>query len=80
MARSTRDYEPATLGSTLRAHAIISVWCKACARRAEFRDDTLAAQAAQHGDGLTVIEWARRLACSSCGARDADFVISGYRG
>lgn len=33
----------------------------------------------RHGTGTTVIDWAHRLRCSACGARAADFVVSGAR-
>ena len=34
-------------------------------------------QVAQHGAGMPVPDWARLLRCTECGARDADFVVSG---
>jgi hypothetical protein len=52
------------------------VWCKSCARRVEPDIDQLVAH---HGATMTVIDWAARLACSTCGARDADFVVTGSR-
>jgi DNA-directed RNA polymerase subunit RPC12/RpoP len=50
------------------------VWCKSCGHRVE---PDVAAAIERYSEGLTVIEWARRLRCSKCGAREADFVVSG---
>jgi len=38
---------------------------------------TRAQLAERHGDDLPVYRWLERLACSECGARDADFVVAG---
>jgi hypothetical protein len=50
--------------------------CKSCNHRAE---PDVATQVAQHGAGMTVIDWASLLRCTECGKRDADFVASGAR-
>jgi hypothetical protein len=50
------------------------VWCKTCLHR--FEPDT-AELVEQHGAAMTVMTWARWLRCSLCGAREADFVVSG---
>ena len=63
-----------TLGQAVAAKVRLLVWCKACLHR--FEPET-AALAEQHGDAMTVLAWARRLRCTQCGARDADFVVSG---
>jgi len=70
MPRSSRESEPEplTLGQALAAHVRIIAWCKSCKH-----------QAAQHGAGMPVIDWARLLRCTECGARDADFVVTGER-
>ena len=33
----------------------------------------------QHGARMTVLAWARRLCCEQCGARDADYIVSGTK-
>jgi hypothetical protein len=58
---------PLTLGQALAAQVRLIVWCKGCNHRA---DPDIAAQVAQHGSGMTVIDWARLLRCTECGARD----------
>jgi hypothetical protein len=50
------------------------VWRKSCKHRAE---PDIAAQVAQHGSGLPIADWVRLLRCTECGARDADFVVTG---
>ena len=65
-----------TLGQAVAAQVRLIVWCKSCNRRAE---PDLATLVAQHGSGMTVIDWARLLRCTECGARDADFVVTGER-
>src|SRR5438105_4691829 len=65
---------PLTLGQALAAHVRLIVWCKSCNHRA---NPDIAAQVAQHGSGLSVIDWARLLRCTECTARDADFVVAG---
>ena len=63
-----------TLGQAVAAHVRLIVWCKACNHR--FEPD-VAKLAAEHGAATTVMLWAKRLRCTECGARDADFVVSG---
>jgi hypothetical protein len=72
--RSEGESEPMTLGQALAAKVRLIVWCKSCGRRAE---PSVAEQVSHHGAGMTVIDWAARL--QGCGARAADFVISGAR-
>jgi hypothetical protein len=62
---------PMTLGQALLAKVRLIVWCKSCNHRDE---PDIATQVVQHGSGMTVIDWARLLRCTECGARDADFV------
>ena len=78
MPRSSRESqsEPLTLGQALAAQVRLIVWCKSCDHRTE---PDIATQAAQHGAGMPVIDWARLLRCTECGARDADFVVTGER-
>jgi hypothetical protein len=66
-----------TVGQAAAAHVRLIVWCKACQHRLE--PDT-AKLAKQYGEAVTVLGWANRLRCSQCGARDADFVVSGTKG
>ena len=63
-----------TLGQAAKAQVHLIVWCKACQHR--FEPDT-AKLAEQHGSETPVIRWATRLRCLHCGARDAEFVVSG---
>ena len=65
-----------TLGQADTAKVQLIVWCKTCQHR--FEPDT-AALAQQHGAETTVLRWASRLRCSQCGARDADYVVSGTK-
>jgi hypothetical protein len=66
-----------TLGQAIAAKVRLIVWCKA--RQHRFEPD-IAEFAQEHGEKITVLAWARRLCCSHCGARDADFVVSGTKG
>jgi hypothetical protein len=63
-----------TLGQAVAAHVRLIVWCRACQHR--FEPDTTTV-AEEHGAATTVLVWAKRLRCSQCGARDADFLVSG---
>jgi len=69
-----RPMPPLTLGQAVAARVRLIVWCRACQHR--FEPDT-AALAEEHGAATTVLAWAKRLRCTECGARDADFVVSG---
>ena len=77
--RSLRDPPgpPTTLGSTARAHHRLIVWCKGCRHRVEFSPAGVADLADRHGADLTLFDWRDRLRCSSCGAREIDFVVAG---
>jgi hypothetical protein len=72
--RSDSESGPLTLGQALAAKVRLLVWCKACGHRVE---PDIAELAERHGEGVAVVEWARRLRCSGCGKRAADFVVSG---
>jgi len=76
-SRGKGESEPLTLGQALAAHVRIIAWCKSCNHRAE---PDIATQVAQHGAGMPVPDWARLLRCTECGAREADFVVTGERG
>ena len=76
MRRQRDDSSPLTLGTALASQARIIVWCKSCNYQTE---PNLAELVARHGQAPTVIEWAARLVCSKCGARDVDFVVTGAR-
>jgi len=65
-----------TLGQAVATRVRLIVWCKNCDHRVEL---DIAIQVAQHGSGMPVIDWARLLRCSGCGARDADFIVTGER-
>jgi hypothetical protein len=72
--RNQGEAGPLTLGQALAANFRLIVWCKLCARSTE---PDVAELVSWHGAEMTVIDWAKRLRCSACGARDADFVVSG---
>ena len=72
--RSEGESAPMTLGQALAAKVRLIVWCKACQHQAE---PDIAEQVARHGEAMTVPDWARRLRCSACDGREADFVVSG---
>ena len=76
ISRDKGESAPMTLGQALAAQVRLIVWCKSCNHRSE-RD--IAIQVAQHGSGMPVLDWARLLRCTECGARDADFVVTGER-
>jgi hypothetical protein len=63
-----------SLGQALAAKVRLIVWCKGCGHQAE---PEIADQIERHGEGMTVIDWASRLRCSACDAREVDFVVSG---
>ena len=65
-----------TLGEAGKVGVPIMVWCKACQHPDE---PDMSVQVANCGEGMTVIDWARLLRCSACGAREADFVVTGGR-
>ena len=67
---------PATLGSTAKAHLLLRVWCKACRHQVDLDPGDLAQR---YGADLPVPEWAKRLACSQCGSRRVDFVVTSGR-
>jgi hypothetical protein len=75
-SRDKGESAPMTLGQAVAAQVRLIVWCKSCDHRA---DPDIATQIAQHGSGMTVIDWARLLRCTECGAREADFVVTGER-
>ncbi len=72
--RYRESADPATLGTTLAAHLILIVWCKACRHQVE---PDVTEQVERYGAGLPLLEWVERLVCSRCGSRDVDFVVSG---
>lgn len=74
--RGREESTPLTLGKAAEGKTRLIVWCKRCQHRIEPDPAELVAQ---HGEAPTVIEWAARLVCSRCGAREADFVVTGAR-
>jgi len=52
----------------------IIVTCRSYRHDAE---PDLVEQAQRHGPEIALADWAARLVCSACGARDAEFVVSG---
>ena len=71
--RTERESGPATIGTTARAHLVLRVWRKDCQHRATVDP---AEQAERYGADLPVPDWAARLACSECGSRRVDFVVT----
>jgi hypothetical protein len=78
VTRRRRDHgsAPLTLGPALAAKVWLIVWCGGCGHQTE---PDVAVLVAHNGATMTVIDWAARLTCSRCGARDADFVVTGTR-
>jgi hypothetical protein len=52
------------------------VWCRDC--RHQIEPDP-AEMAERYGADLAVRAWVKRLKCSQCGSRSADFVLTGAR-
>jgi len=67
---------PATLGGTAAAGARIIVWCRDCRHQAEPDPAELARR---YGADIAIPDWHKRLVCSKCGNRAADFVLIGAR-
>jgi Zn finger protein HypA/HybF involved in hydrogenase expression len=63
-----------TLGNAAAAHVRLIVWCKDCRRQVEPDPDEMAER---YGAATTVPDWSKRLACSQCGSRNVDMVVSG---
>jgi hypothetical protein len=76
MRQRRDDSSPLTLDQAAAGSVRLIVWCKRCSHQIEPDPAELVAR---HGEAPTVIEWAARLVCSKCGARDADFVVTGPR-
>ena len=68
-----RESGPATLGTTANAHLLLRVWCKDCRHEVDLDPADLAER---YGADLPVPEWAARLACSQCGSRQVDFIVT----
>jgi DNA-binding CsgD family transcriptional regulator len=62
-----------TLGDACAARVRLIVWCNSCGHRAE---PDMAAEVAQHGVGMPLLDWARLLGCAQCGAAEADFLVA----
>jgi hypothetical protein len=67
---------PMTLGNAAAAMVRLIVWCRAFSRQVEPNPCEMAER---YGAETTVIDWHARLACSGCGSRQVDFVVSGTR-
>jgi hypothetical protein len=65
---------PMTLGNAAAAGVRLVVWCRDCRRQAE---PDPAEMAERYGADMTVPDWHARLACSNCGSRKVDFVVTG---
>lgn len=70
-----------TLGTSIRAHVWLVVWCKA--EGCQTRDNvwmspkTLAEHAGRLGETMILLEFVKLLKCSACGGKDIDMVVSG---
>jgi hypothetical protein len=67
---------PMTLGNAAAARVPLIVWCKACRHQIEPEPAELASR---HGADVPVRDWCERLACSRCGSRQADMVVTGTK-
>jgi hypothetical protein len=67
---------PATLGSTAAAGARLIVWCRDCGLQVE---PDPAEMAERYGAEMSVPDWHKRLACSACGSKRVDFVVTGAK-
>jgi hypothetical protein len=65
---------PMTLGNAAAARVRLIVWCKACGHQVE---PDPAEMAERYGADVPVRDWCDRLACSKCGSRQADMVVTG---
>ena len=65
---------PMTLGGAAAARVRLIVWCRDCRHQIE-----PAAMAEHYGADLSVPDWHKRLACSACGSRQIDFVVTGAK-
>jgi hypothetical protein len=63
-----------TLENAAAARVRLVVWCKSCRRQVE---PDAAEMAQQYGTGTSVLDWRARLACSGCGRREIDMVVTG---
>jgi hypothetical protein len=63
-----------TLGNAAAARVRLIVWCKACGHQVE---PDAAEMAERYGYDVPVRDWCERLACSKCGSRQADMVVTG---
>ena len=62
------------LGNCPATRVWLIAWCKQCQHQVE---PDPAEMAQRYGAGTAVIDWRGRLACSRCGSRQADTVVSG---
>jgi hypothetical protein len=65
---------PMTLGNAAAAKVRLIVWCRGCGRRIEPDPREMAEQ---YGAETPVPDWHQRLACSGCGSRHVDYVVTG---
>jgi hypothetical protein len=63
-----------TLGAAASARVRLIVWCRDYRHQVE---PDPAEMAERYGVDLPVRDWCKRLACSKCGSRQADMVVSG---
>src|SRR5262249_17404284 len=72
--RNRGESGPLTLAQAVRAQVRIIVGCTSCQRQVGFGPAELGREGASCGGAFIVIDWAKRLVCTLCGARAADFV------
>jgi hypothetical protein len=66
---------PMTLGGAA-ARVRLIVWCKDCQHQVEPDPGEMAARCGRRDPAL---DWRERLACSRCGIRQVDLVVSGTK-
>jgi hypothetical protein len=65
---------PMTLGNAAAARVRLIVWCLDCQHQVE---PDPAEMGKRYGAATTVPDWHARLACSQCGSRCVDMVVTG---
>jgi len=63
-----------TIGNAATALVRLIVWCKDCRHQVE---PDPAEMAARYGAETPVLDWREWLACSRCGGRQVDMVVTG---
>jgi hypothetical protein len=67
---------PMTLGVAGAAGVRLIVWCKKCQHQVEPNPTEMVTR---YGAETSVLDWRERLACSQCGGRQVDMVLTGTK-